>query len=231
MKHYEEIANRVLKRRDEYVTRQKQKRQTVLKITSVTCAFALVAMAGIGVWWFGGQSAAPVAEGDAAKAPTVTTAPTENEGPGIGGDGDECLVHSSYYHVAMGHFPTEMKKAFRESLGENYEDEDMNIRDFVRFHGITREEFIESMNGMWTEDNLDEIAWNHGNGCPYTKNQFLDAVFGDDPELITWVFAPESTWPSAECWDLLGEDMETELGDWPPEGYGFGETRPVDEEG
>ena len=44
MKHYEEIANRVLERRDEYVARQNQKRQTVMKITSVACAFALVAL-------------------------------------------------------------------------------------------------------------------------------------------------------------------------------------------
>lgn len=229
MKHYEEIANRVLKRRDEYVARQNQKRKTVMKITSVTCALALVALAGFGVWQFGGQSAAPVAEENATKAPTVTTAPTENDGPGIGGDKEDCVVHNRYYHIAMAHFPEEMITEFRESLGENYEDADMNVRDFVRFHGITREEFVESMNGLWTEDNLDEIAWNHGNGCPYTKNQFLDAIYGDDPELIAWVFAPCSTWPMANKWDSLGEEGFVPE-EWPPEGYGFGETRPEDEE-
>ena len=155
-------------------------------------------------------------------------ASTENDGPGIGGDGDDCVVHSRYYHVAIAHFPEDMKKAFLASLGEDYEDADVNVRDFVRFHGITREEFVESMNGLWTEDNLDEIAWNHGNGCPYTKNQFLDAIYGDDPELTAWVFAPESTWPMADKWDSLGEEGFIPE-EWPPEGYGFGETRPSEE--
>ena len=81
------------------------------------------------------------------------------------------------------------------------------------------------MNGMWTEENLDKIAWNHGSGCPYAKNQFLDAIYGDDPDLTAWVFAPNSTWPTADKWDLLGEEGLVPE-EWSPEGYGFGETRP-----
>ena len=169
------------------------------------------------------------AEPDAPTVTEPTAAPTENL-DGTGGDNgdDNCAVHNRHYHLAVANFPMEMKQAFLDHLGENYDEAELNICDFVRFHNITREEVIESYGGMWTEENLDEIAWNHGNGCPYTKNQFLDAIFGDDPELTAWVFAPTSTWPRASAWSLLGEEgMVPE--EWPPEGYGFGETRPVEE--
>ena len=228
MKHYEEIANRVLERRDEYVARQKQKRKTVMKITSVTCALALVALAGFGVWQFGGQSAAPVAEENATKAPTVTTAPTENDGPGIGGDEDEffCKVHSHEYHAESNVIID--KSAWLEHLGKDYDPEDRNLIAFVEFTGITREEYMKYQG--WTEDKLDEIAWDHGPGCPYTKRQFLDAIYGDDSELTAWVFSSDSAWPTAEKWSPFGEEGLVPE-EWPPEGYGFGETRPVDEEG
>lgn len=231
MKHYEEIANRVLERRDEYVARQNQKRKTMMKIASVTCAFALVALVGFGVWQAGGQNADPVGGDTLTSTPPETIAPTESDGPGIGGDVDEeCKEHNMYYHRTVTLFMGEKLDAFLDSLGEERNPEDVNIVNLVRYCNISREEFIAAHNGMWTQSNLDEIAWNHGNGCPYTKNQFLDAIYGDDAELTAWVFAPCSTWPEADCWDLLGENMDEKLGKWPPEGYGFGEIRPVDEE-
>ena len=227
MKDYEEIANTVLERRDAYVARQKQKRKTVMKITSAVGAVALVALVGLGLnqtGWL--ENTTPPVDTPATTVPTAV--PTENDGTGIGGDnGDgECGLHSRDYHVTIYGFTYEMAKEFVDSLGENFDPEDVNIINFVRYHGITREEFIEKFcSGTWAEGDLDEIVWNHGTGCPYTKRQFVDAIYGDDPELTAWVFAPRSTWPYASNW----VELEREKGDWPPEGYGFGETRPVEE--
>lgn len=50
MKSNQEMIHSVLERRDAYVVRQKQKKNTVMKIVSVVCAFALVATAGVGLW-------------------------------------------------------------------------------------------------------------------------------------------------------------------------------------
>lgn len=221
MKNYKEIAADIFERRDAYVAQQKQKRKTVMKITSVACAFAVVAAVGVGLWQ-GGAFDTEVPPVEEPNENATTTAPTENDGPGVGGDisDEDCQVHNFYYHM-IAHFPDELIDSFLES----YSGEDINVVNFVQFHGITREEFIASYNGMWTEENLDEIVWNHGNGCPYTKNQFLDAIYGDDPELTAWVFAPNSTWPESDVWSSTGaEGFIPE--EWPPEGYGFGETRP-----
>ena len=219
MKNYEEIANSVFERRDAYVTRQKQKRQMVMKIASVTCAFALVALGAFGV----AKSGWLTPDTPPVDDPAVTV---PAEVPPIGGDSGECTEHNVYYHRIVGNFTKDQKETFRNWLGDDYERSDYNIVNFVKVNNITREEFIEAYGGLWTEDNLDEIAWNHGNGCPYTKNQFLDAIYGDDPELTAWVFAPVSTWPEADNWDLEGVDKDMLPEKWPPEGYGFGEERP-----
>ena len=230
MKNYEEIANSVFERRDAYVTRQKQKRRTAMKIASATCAFALVALGAFGVAKSGWLTPdTPPVDDPAVTAPT--TEPTEDNVPGIGGDGDdECMEHNLYYHRTVTLFIGERLDSFIAHLGENPNPEDVNIINIVQYCDISREEFIAAYNGLWTEENLDEIAWNHGNGCPYTKNQFLDAIYGDDPELTAWVFAPYTTWPEADNWDLLGEDEDRLPDEWPPEGYGFGETRPEEAE-
>jgi len=230
MKTSDEMVSSLLERRDAYVTRQNQKRRTVMRFASVTCAVALVALLGVGVAHSGWLTpVTPSVDDPAVTAPT--TKPTEDNGPGIGGDGDgECTVHNLYYHRTVSLFRGERLDAFLAHLGEDRNPEDVNIVNIVEYCDISREEFIAAYNGMWTEENLDEIAWNHGNGCPYTKNQFLDAIYGDDPELTAWVFAPCSTWPMADNWDLLGENEDRLPDEWPPEGYGFGETLPEMEE-
>ncbi|MBQ9841567.1 MAG: hypothetical protein IJO42_00480 [Clostridia bacterium] len=229
MKTSDEMVSSLLERRDAYVTRQKQKRRAAMKIASATCAFALVALGAFGVAKSGWLTPdTPLVDDPAVTAPI--TKPTEDNGPGIGGDGDdECAVHNLYYHRTVSIFRGERLDAFLAHLGEDRNPEDVNIVNIVEYCDISREEFIAAYNGMWTEENLDEIAWNHGNGCPYTKNQFLDAIYGDDPELTAWVFAPCSTWPMASEWDLLGEEGLVPE-EWPPEGYGFGETLPEMEE-
>ena len=202
MKNYDEIARDVFAYRDEYVARQKRTRKTVMRITSVACAFAVVAAVGVGLWQGGDRDQIPVDPATPSQSETTkltestppTTQPTDpDDGPGIGGDSDddECKEHNFFYHHIGGNFTNEQWDTFLAV----YSGEDINIVNFVRFHNITREEYIEAQGGMWTEENLDEIAWNHGNGCPYTKNQYLDAIYGDDPELTAWVFAPDSTWP------------------------------------
>ena len=96
LKNYDEIANRVLERRDAYVARQKQKRQLVMKITSVACALVLVALVGVGVWQGAPADTTPMV--DAPQTTTPTTAPTKDTGPGIGGDSNICLEHNMMYH-------------------------------------------------------------------------------------------------------------------------------------
>ena len=226
MKHYEEIANRVFERRDAYVARQKKRRQTAIRVTSVVSSFVLVALLGVGIWQSGWLTPeAPMVEEPHATgttAPVSTTAPTTEKLDGTGGDG-ECSVHNHMYHRIDGNFTDEQAKLYNELIGDKYYSEENNLVTFLNLLGITREEYMEAV--AWDEDSLDEIAWAHGNGCPYTKRQFVDAIYGDDPELTAWVFAPSSTWPFSDTWSLTGEkDLCPE--EWPPEGYGFGETRP-----
>lgn len=221
MKNYDEIAENVFRRRDEYVARQKQIRKTALRVASVACSFVLVALLGLGVAKSGWLTpdTPPVTEEPA------TTQPTENL-DGTGGDGEECQEHNFNYHWIDGNFTSEEYDVFHEWLGEEYDKEDFNICNFIEVNNITREEYMEDV--AWTEEGLDEIAWSHGNGCPYTRRQWLDALFGDNAELTAWVLAPSSTWPEAENWSLSGNKALLPE-EWPPEGYGFGET-PVAEE-
>jgi len=60
-----------------------------------------------------------------------------------------------------------------------------NIVDYVRFAGVTREQFIDIYG--WA-DKLDEKATDHFAYAPYTYRQFVDAIYGDDEALRDWVF-------------------------------------------
>lgn len=50
MKDYNEIANDIFERRDQYVAEQRKKRKSLVRITAAACSFALVALIGIRVW-------------------------------------------------------------------------------------------------------------------------------------------------------------------------------------
>lgn len=196
MKNYEEIANSVFERRDAYVTRQKQKRRTAMKIASATCAFALVALLGVGAWQSGWLTPdTPPVDDPAVTAPT--TEPTEEISRPTGGDANECTEHSARYHRISGKL---IKKYPVESYWEECKEVGLrtNIVGYVEYHNIPREEFVELME--WDVAKLDELMDDkEGNQyCPYTYNQFLDAIYGDDEELTAWVFASESTWPEIE---------------------------------
>lgn len=190
MKTSDEMVSSLLERRDAYVARQKQKRRTVMKITSAACAFALVALVGLGVTRTGrGSPATPPVD------TPVTTEPTEEKLDGTGGDEDMCTIHSLRYHAIPGsllkHYPVE---PYAESDDEDYE----NIVGYVEYYSIPREEFVELMN--WDAEKLDELVDDREGKryCPYTYNQYLDAIYGDDAELAAWVFASERTWPEQE---------------------------------
>ena len=199
MKSCNEMVNSLMERLDAYEVRQKQKRKTVMRITSVACAFAVVAAVGVGLWQGGvfDTETPPVEE------PSMGTV-TENL-EGIGGDSGNCKIHSDYYHAIIGNFNREDIEGYveysKDKNGVNGDctEASCTIVDFVRWANITREEYIKSQG--WKETELDEIVMDHCSGnviCPYTKRQFLDAIYGDDPELTAWVFAPLSSWPKNE---------------------------------
>ena len=202
MKTSKEMVNSLLERRDAYVTRQKQKRRTAMKIASATCAFALVALGAFGVAKSGWLTPdTPPVDDPAVTVPTDIT----NNPDAVGGDMEECTIHSPYYHVIpvccgadiVKEYDVHMKD-YKASPGDCPEAMG-TIVDFVQWSGISREEFIEAHG--WSEEEMDEIYREHDTAtkrCPYTINQYLDAIYGDDPELTAWVFAGLSTWPKIE---------------------------------
>ena len=133
-----------------------------------------------------------------------TTEPTENTGLAIGGDENECTVHGWRYHripsnLLVVYDSTPWKEVIKEDKEEGKYNESFNIINYVEYYNISREEHIELMG--WDEEKLDELMEDReGNRyCPYTYNQLLDAIYGDDEELKEWVFAPEYTsWPEIE---------------------------------
>ena len=196
MKTSAEMVNSLLERRDAYVARQKQKRQLVMKVTSIACALVLVALVGVGVWQGAPADTTPMV--DAPQTTTPTTAPTKDTG--IGGDSDSCKIHNYVYHGIHGTYPQEDVDAFFESIGGVYGTEENNIVNFVAYIGYTREE-VMMYEGV-TEENWDEIA-DFGTGCPFTFGQYVDAICGENPELTEWVF-------SYDAWIFPGEVESTE---------------------
>ena len=59
MKNYDEITNDLLKRRDDYLTQQKQKKKTIISIATPLVCFLLVALLGFGVWRRGVRTITP----------------------------------------------------------------------------------------------------------------------------------------------------------------------------
>ena len=115
-----------------------------------------------------------------------TTTTVSNDNAGIGGDAESCVIHSGYYHsypaVIQKHIGEEKMEAFREYI-KSKNDEERNIVTFLVFCGITREEFV-ALNG-WG-DSLDEIAHL---GAFYTREEFVEAIYGEDEELASWIFS------------------------------------------
>ncbi len=104
---------------------------------------------------------------------------------GTGGDENACTVHSFEYHNIDGYLLDLVSNEEMKEFTEKYRGEDMTVIAFVRYFGITREQFITAM--RW-EDKLDMTALRHHPNAPYTYRQFVDAIYGDDAELTAWVF-------------------------------------------
>lgn len=183
MKTSAEMVNSLLERRDAYVARQQQKRRTAMKVTSVVCAFALVALGAFGVAKSGWLTPATPSVDD-----PMATEPT-GDLDGWGGDNNGCKEHNYVYHGIHGAYPKEDIDAFFESIGGVYGLEENNIVNFVAYCGYTREE-VMTYEGV-TEDMWDEIA-DFGTGCNFTFGQYIDAICGEDPELTEWVFSYDS---------------------------------------
>ena len=131
---------------------------------------------------------------------TTTTTTAENLG-GTGGDLDECEIHSPYYHNIEGNWTDDQSEIFWNFLRTQGEyGELFNIVEFVKCNNIPREDFPMwagwTTNDFWDGD-LDKPCLVHWEDCPYTYNQFLDAIYGDDPELSEWVFSMETI---RDCW-------------------------------
>lgn len=107
---------------------------------------------------------------------------------GTCGDSEECTVHQFAYHAIDGDWEKHIGQEKVDAYIEAYSGtgEEFNIVTFVKFCGITREQYIEVM-GM--TDELDEKLTRHHPDCPYTNREFVDAIFGDDAELSERIFS------------------------------------------
>lgn len=115
-------------------------------------------------------------------ATATTTCPN-----GTGGDADSCTVHQFFYHAIDGDWEKAIGKDKMDKFFDTYTGkEECNIVTFVNFCGITREQYIDVM-GM--TDVLDENLIRHHPNCQYTNREFVDAIFGDDPELSERIFS------------------------------------------
>ena len=113
---------------------------------------------------------------------------------GTGGDEGSCTVHQFFYHAIDGNWTSDQIESFIEEYKDSdgkYEgtyNEDYNIVNFVQFHNISRDEFIEKT-GLTGK--LDELATRHHPQAQYTYGQFVDAIFGDDADLKDWIFSAD----------------------------------------
>lgn len=188
-------------------------------------AAAAVMVAGVGVWWHNRpadtppiiNSDTPVGDTTASStSPSATIEPpttTTTKPPETGGDDKSCVVHNTilYHTIPIGPdvVSDEVYNAFREMYGSKkpLPDPDLtypftechsptfNIVNFVKFTGITQEEFIAA---AWNQDWIASVGGveaflnlPYDNGNPYalfTYRDYFDAIYGDDPHLTAWVF-------------------------------------------
>ncbi len=191
-------------------------------------AAAAVMVAGVGVWWqHRSESQLPIINSDTPVGDTTSTTmnntvstpptPPTTEPNGTGGDEKSCVVHTLDYHtisVSPDAVGKELYDAFWELYGDydplpdpdltypftecNYPES--NIVNFVKFTGITRDEFIAS---VWHPDYITSLGGVEAflntpfdNGNPYalfTYGDYFDAIYGDDPHLTAWVFHSDAS--------------------------------------
>ena len=147
--------------------------------------------------------------------PTTQPTTVPDDPPATGGDDKSCVVHSLLYHsipVDPDAVGEELYDAYLQAYSYSYKGEPLpdpdltypftecnypesNIVNFVKFTGITQEEFIAS---AWNQDWMASVGgveafldMPYDNGNPYalfTYGDYFDAIYGDDPHLTAWVF-------------------------------------------
>lgn len=163
---------------------------------------------------------------------TATTNPT-----GTGGDDKSCVVHNLYHSIPVSPSAVgkELYDAYMEAYSYSYKGEPLpdpdliypftecnypesNIVNFVKFTGITQEEFIAD---VWNQDWMASVGGVEAflnmpfdNGNPYalfTYGDYFDAIYGDDPHLTAWVFHSDASsvpddpdFPYQYCYRLSG---------------------------
>ncbi len=123
-----------------------------------------------------------------------------------------CTEHNPIYHD-LSYFNEDEVEKFKIAYAREGKEE-LNVVNFVKY--LKKIHATYDFCGYYEfslEKDRNKIAVDHGEGCPYTYGQFYYAVFGSDPELTAWVFAPVSTWPQTTEWPSTGT--------WPPAGYGY----------
>ena len=139
--------------------------------------------------------------------PTTQPTTVPDDPPHTGGDDKSCVVHNMYHSIPVS--PSAVGKELYDAFWEQYgglSDPDLtypftecndpaNIVDFVKFTGITQEEFIAD---VWDQDWMASVGGveaflnlPYDNGNPYalfTYGDYFDAIYGDDPHLTAWVF-------------------------------------------
>ena len=202
-------------------------------------AAAAVMVAGVGVWWqHRPENQPPIINSDTPVGDTTSTTmntitPTQittttTEPNGTGGDEKCCVVHNMYHSIPVSPDAVgkEVYDAYWEQCGD-LSDPDLtypftecnepgNIVDFVKFTGITQEEFIAD---VWDQDWMASVGGVEAfldlpfdNGNPYalfTYGDYFEAIYGDDPHLTAWVFhskassvADDPDWSYQYCYRL-----------------------------
>ena len=205
-------------------------------------AAAAVMVAGVGVWWHNRpednlpiiNSDTPIGDTTASStSPSATIEPpttTTTKPPETGGDEKCCVVHNMYHSIPVSPDAVgkEVYDAYWEQCGD-LSDPDLtypftecnepgNIVDFVKFTGITQEEFIAD---VWDQDWMASVGGVEAfldlpfdNGNPYalfTYGDYFEAIYGDDPHLTAWVFNSKASsvtddldYPYQYCYRLRG---------------------------
>ena len=200
-------------------------------------AAAAVMVTGVGVWWHNRpEDNLPIINSDTPIGDTtsttmnntVSTQPTTTTN-GTGGDEKSCVVHSGYYH-GIPIRPDAVGKEVYDTFWELYGGEkplpdpdltypftecnypDSNIVNFVKFTGITQEEFIAT---GWHPDYIPSLGGieaflntQFDDRALFTYGDYFDAIYGDDPHLTAWVFhhsaasVPDADYPYQYCYRL-----------------------------
>ncbi len=207
MKTYQQMAEDVLARRDQYQAQQRARRKKMLTI--LPCA-GLVLLAGIGIWRGNVPSSGDTPQGPAADTPASTapaTAPpaeTDSHDEAAGGlivnwmnagsssSADIDTITTDYDNLPAEEWDT-VSQAFAEAAGIPYEDFVQRIPDALR-KGI-------SFYGLSTRKYADGVASEE-----YYPHDYILQCTGDGDSSITIALCPDE-WP-LRCERVITDDTK-----------------------